>query len=127
MELLENYMIRPNKRELVKMGLWLIDGDVGLSSKALMSFFLTSGNGGGCASKLVTPSDPSDFNRCIKFLDCLDKGNRTSLIYEIGNTTMGWKKVLDNWFVLNECYEKGKKGGKGSAPELYQLMKKIGL
>ena len=118
-------MKTPNKRELVKIGRWLIDGDVGQSSKALASFYLTAGNGGECASYLPTPCDPSDFNRCMLFLECIDINNRVALISAIGEVTQGWKKVRENWIELLNLYFEEK--DQDSAPKLYALMKKIGL
>jgi len=125
-------MITPNKRELAKIGLWLMDGDVGQSSKALASFYLTSGFGGDCASTLPTPIDPSDFQRCVRFLeDCVDKNKRYDLIRAIGETTKNWRRVRDEWFVLMDIYEDEKrqfnKDSFGSAPRLYAFMKKIEL
>lgn len=119
-------MIKPNKRELVKIGQWLLDGDTGLSSLALASFYLTAGNDGECASRLPTPSDPSDFKRCVNFLEkCIDKSNQHTLIMEIGQITANWKRVQQEWFVLMDLYNKEKK--QESSPELYKFMKKIGL
>lgn len=118
-------MKKPNKRELVKIGQWLVDGDTGLSSKALCSFFLTASNGGECASRLQAPSDPSDFNRCMKFLECLDKNNRWPLISAIGGVTEGWEKVKEGWMFLVELYEIEK--NQSTAPRLFAMMKQIGL
>ena len=119
-------MIKPNKRELGKIGRWLVDGDIGLSSLAMASFYLTAGNGGECASRLMTPSDPSDFGRCVKFLDeCVDPSNRYTLIYGLGDTVKAWKRVKDEWFVLTKLYHEEK--NQTSAPKLYEFMKKIGL
>ena len=119
-------LVKPNKRELVKIGQWLLDGDTGLSSLALASFYLTAGNGGECASRLETPSDPSDFGRCVKFLEnCIDKNHQHDLIYAIGQVTKNWKRVQDEWFVLMKLYDEEK--NQTSAPKLYKFMKKIGL
>lgn len=119
-------MTSPNRRELAKIGRWLIDGDTGLSSLALCSFYLTSSNGGECASRLETPSDPSDFERCVKFLDeCVDKSKHYDLIYSIGGITKNWERVKDEWFVLMKLYKEEK--NQTSAPKLYEFMKKIGL
>ena len=108
------------------MGQWLMEGDVGESSKALMSFYLTSGNSGDCAGYLPSPCDPSDFNRCVQFLEkCVNPSQRLNLIYEIGSTTKNWKKVKDNWLILFKIFQKERKQEK--APELFALMKKIGL
>lgn len=125
-------MKAPNKRELAKIGIWIMDGDTGLSSKALASFYLTGGNGGICASTLPTPCDPSDFQRCVLFLEeCVDKSKRYDLIRAIGETTKNWKRVRDEWFVLMDIYNEEKKefnkDSFGRAPRLYEFMKKIGL
>lgn len=111
---------------MVKIGRWLVDGDVGASSMALCSFYLTAGNDGECASYLPTPSDPSDFDRCVQFLEeCVDKSRHTGLIMEIGSVTKNWKKIRDNWFTLMALYREEK--DQIRSPKLYALMKKIGL
>lgn len=119
-------MTKPNKKELIKIGQWLMEGDTGLSSKALVSFYLTAGNKGECASTLPAPSDPSDFNRCMLFLEkCVSKRRHNDLIYEIGEVTKGWKIVRDNWVALVALWNAEKNQEK--APQLYQFMKAIGL
>lgn len=103
-----------------------MDGDTGLSSKALCSFFLTAGHDGECASKLPAPCDPADFNRCMVFLqNCINPWNREELISSIGEVTKGWKIIKKNWIDLVILWRKEK--DQESAPELYTLMKKIGL
>ncbi len=117
-------MITPNKRELVKIGQWLVDGDTGASSLALCSFYLTSGNGGECASRLSTPYDPSDFKRCVDFLEnCVDESKRYDLIHAIGQVTSGWKRIQDEWFVLMKLYKEEK--NQKTAPKLYEFMQKL--
>lgn len=119
-------MTKPNRHELAQMGRWLLDGDTGLSSLALCSFYLTSGNQGECACRLPAPSDPSDFGRCYNFLRiCVKPEKRNTLINEIGEMTDNWKKVKTNWVELVDIYKKEEKFSE--APELYKFMKKIGL
>jgi hypothetical protein len=55
-----------NKRKMRKIGNWL--GDTGLSSEAMASVAL-----GASPSQVYAPADPSDFTRCVQFLEkCID-------------------------------------------------------
>ena|SRR3990167_7755043 len=116
----------PNIRELRKIGKWIKDGDTGLSSLAMASFYLVVGNGGQITGEFRTPSDPSDFRRCVDFLeDCIDESNRYPLIFEMGSKIEAWKRVKDEWFVLLKLYDEEK--GQKTAPKLYEFMTKCGF
>lgn len=110
-----------NKREMKKIGTWLIDGNTGLSSKAMAAVWL-----GGSSSRIYAPSDPSDFKRCIQFLEqCIDPSNRGTLVMQMAEFTTDWKNIMQNWLKLVELYEEER--DQDRAPKLYGLMKSIGL
>ena len=121
--------MKPNKRELRKIGNWLLTGDVGKSSQSLAGFCLYYGNteivGDKLDCRLHTPCDPSDFKRCIEFLDCLDESNRYMLLWEIGKFDKKWQRIKDEWYVLLKLWSEEK--NQQSAPKLYAFMKKIRL
>ena len=110
-----------NIRECKKIGKWLIDGDTGQSSLSLAAVFL-----GGKPSRVYTPSDSSDFNRCYMFLlDCVYPSNRLNLIWEMAELSEGWKKIRDNWFDLEKLWKEECKPGWLSAPKLYKKMQDL--
>jgi hypothetical protein len=110
-----------NKREMKKIGNWLADGDTGLSSEAMASVAL-----GGSPSHVFAPADPSDFNRCVQFLEtCIDPSNRNSLILQMAHFTAQWHRIAANWFKLMELYKEEK--DQARAPQLYEFMKLLGL
>ena len=116
----------PNIRELRKIGKWIKDGETGLSSLAICSFYLIVGNGGTPTGEFRTPSDPSDFGRCIGFLEeCIDESNQYKIIFEMGSKIEAWKRIKYEWFVLLKLYDEEK--NQKTAPKLYEFMKKCGL
>ena len=111
-----------NSREIKKIGNWLLNGDTGSSSEALCGMFL-----GGETKYISYPHDPSDLNRCVKFLDCVDESKRYTLIFYMGTKSKQWKAISDNWIELMKLYKKECRKGWGRAPMLYEKMKEIGL
>ena len=110
-----------NKREMKKIGNWLVDGDTGLSSESMAAVAL-----GGSPSRVHAPCDPSDFRRCVLFLEqCIDPSNRQTLLLQLAHFTKQWHNVAAHWFELYDLYKKECKQEK--APELYSLMKRLGL
>ena len=48
------------------------------------------------------PLDPSDFNRCLNFLECVPDARahmgRAAAISPL------WKKLVDNWAAIEQCF-----------------------
>lgn len=110
-----------NKREMSKIGNWIIDGNTGLSSLSMAAIWL-----GGSPSRVYAPSDPSDFNRCVWFLQhCIDPSNRGAIVMQMGEFTAQWKAIAKNWLELTLLYNEEK--DQERAPKLYKLMKDLGL
>jgi hypothetical protein len=110
-----------NKREMKKIGTWLVDGDTGLSSESMAAVAL-----GGSPSIVHHPHDPSDFRRCVNFLEsCIDPSNRHSLLLQMAHFTAPWHRITANWFTLMAIYKKEKKQHR--APELYERMNALKL
>jgi hypothetical protein len=78
---------------------WLSDedSDVGESSKCMA--FTAVGN----SSKYGwTPSDPSDFNRCLKLIKEIPE---IKLSFDkISSLNKHWKSVIDNWDLLEKTF-----------------------
>lgn len=104
-----------------KITKWLIEGDVGLSSKTMASIALGDE---GC--EINYPHDPSDFRRCYLFLSqCIDWRNHKSLLDKLATLSKEWSSIRDNWIELLDLYNQERE--KKSAPKLYKKMKEIGL
>lgn len=114
--------MEPNIRELRKIGTWLAGDHVGMSSKYMAAVFI-----GGKPERVSYPFDPSDFNRCMKFLECLDKSKRMVFIMGLGMRSKQWSIISDNWYKLERLYREECKTGWDRAPKLYEKMKEIGL
>ena len=100
---------------------WLVDGEVGLSSKTMASIAL-----GYEDSELNWPRDPSDFRRCYLFLSkCIDWRNHKGLLDKLASLSKEWRAIRDNWAELLDLYHEERE--KKRSPKLYQKMKEIGL
>lgn len=105
--------------EIERIAIWAVTGDVGASSKAMAQKAL-----GINGPYLYTPSDPSDFNRCFKFLEeCIS--DRMALLDKMAMFNDKWLAIRENWDELERFYllEKDEE----IAPKLYEFMRKIGL
>lgn len=104
---------------------WMATSNTGTSSKAMA--FCAAGLKNNSPFCNGYPSDPSDFNRCLKLLDKVPEIRNH--FDEISKLSAVWKATIDNWdkiesTFLNECgFNWSKKTTK--ATETYRLMKKI--
>ena len=109
------------------MGLaaWLASDDTGMSSKFLCYRLFGKDTAyyhiGGKHEEYAHPHDPSDFNRCVKFLDAVPEA-RERLPLVSGESKV-WSALVANWSeleaMLQECYG-------GSSEKMYQRMKELG-
>ena len=108
-----------------EVGNWLVSGNTGLSSIVMAGVALGASKG---REYCISPSDPSDFNRCLMFLrDC---PSAKAYMNEIAELSPAWKSVIENWDELERCLteevgEYWSKTFKG-APKTYKFMKKLG-
>jgi hypothetical protein len=110
-----------NKREIKKIGIWLLDGETGLSSESMAAIAL-----GGRPSIVNHPHDPSDFRRCVLFLEqCIDPSNRNTLLLQMAPFTSPWHRIAANWFKLMALYDEEK--NQRTAPKLYSAMQALKL
>ena len=102
-----------------KINVWLRDGDVGISSAAIVTK-LTGFN--ICKSDdMFAPSDPSDFLRCIKLLECVPEFKPR--LVEMSGVSHRWKVIVDNWDELESILLEELPTGK--APKTYMRMTEL--
>lgn len=103
-----------------KIGAWLINGETGLSSKAMAAVALDVGSDGS------HPYDPDDLNRCLKLIDKIPEiKQHFDEIAQLSNT---WRLMIAKWDELESLFisEVGFDWSKGdSAPKTYELMREI--
>ena len=106
---------------------WLADDlDVGISSRAMAMAACDMENKstfGNC-----TPSDPSDFNRCLKLIDQIPEiRNHFDKISKLSDK---WEAIISRWAEVEKTFldEVGFDWANGRrAEKTYHLMKEIGL
>jgi len=104
---------------------WLAHGERGISSETLAFKSIGIDHESGYA-----PSDPSDFNRCLKLVDAIPE---IKLHFDsIAKISDKWKKVIDNWDKLEKmfCDEVGRNWSKSAfmpAEKTYNFMRSLKL
>lgn len=101
---------------------WLLDGDVGMSSKAIYYHMTGRADDDGYNH----PHDPSDLNRCLLLLDLIPEWE--SRMPEMAARSKQWAALAFNWSEISGCFfnEAGLNWCNGKrAPETYALMKKV--
>lgn len=111
---------------------WLAGDHVGTSSLAIL-FGLTSltprdvfwGNSEVSGSSFTaTPSDPSDFRRCLFLLDAAP--SLASQLWSMCAVSHGWAKLVRRWDHITQTFERecpDWRNGFESAPETYNLLR----
>lgn len=103
---------------------WLANGERGISSEKMAEVFSglparTLTASGGLFSNY--PHDPSDFERCYKFLEaCPEFKPRLSEMKAIHPV---WANMVDHWGEMESLYLEERASGK--APKLYALMTQL--
>lgn len=67
------------------------------------------------------PSDPSDFNKCYKFLNAVPEAKL--LLSTMSNVSPEWKRLVEKWDELTATFET--EIGLSRAPKTYQMMQDI--
>jgi hypothetical protein len=107
---------------------WLSSGERGLSSE-VMCARLCGDLGMDKLFKLAGlsieetshPRDPSDFKRCVDFLNVVSHAK--SKMAELSSVSPEWSRLVDSWGHLEALYEQEK--DRDSAPVLYAAMKQV--
>jgi len=104
---------------------WLIVGDTGLSSIAILSNILSKGRTGGMDSHDAKfhPRDPADLKRCLGLLDKVPEfKNHLHIMRDVSKP---WAALIDQWDELENTLKDELKGRKDRAPKTYSLMSTI--
>ena len=80
---------------------WFVNGDSGVSSRTLCACFY------GIPPKEKWdnhPRDPSDFARCVRFLDLLSPGEKKTALRTAAAISPQWKALIEKWEYLERFY-----------------------
>lgn len=91
---------------------WLINGETGASSKAMLNCML------GNVYRVDYPRDPDDFKRCYKLLEVIPEWK--SQLDRLKSMSTAWAKLVDNWDKLTQMYEQ-------NVRENWENYEKIGM
>lgn len=103
-----------------KIAEWGTGDDTGLSSKYLARLALDFNT-----KEVAYPHDPSDFGRCLRFLQILQPAERTHVLHRAKLKSQQWLALVGVWDQAEALFNAEWPTGK--APKLYKLMKDIGL
>ena len=98
---------------------WLLNGRVGLSSKAMAAHLC------GFPCEGDYPIDPDDFNRCVMFLDAVPEAR--ALLPKMAEVNRYWAAFVARWSEIEAAFrdEQIRPGVFYSAPKTYKLMTEI--
>jgi hypothetical protein len=88
----------PNKKVEERAYWWMLNGEVGMSSKTIWSVMMGMG-----ISKRDYPHDPGDFSRCYKLLEAIPEWK--SQLNRLKPVSKQWSNLVENWDRLTEMYE----------------------
>ncbi len=104
---------------------WLINGEVGVSSKTICSVMLgtvdTSRDDAWC--EYSHPHDPDDFMRCRLLLKRIPEWR--SELHRVAEIFPSWRYLVEYWDELDALYEEEVPNDKGRAPRLYARMNEL--
>jgi hypothetical protein len=102
---------------------WYATGRTGVSSEAMANTVCDIECSNGFANH---PHDPSDFNRCLLFLEAVPEAKL--LLSKVAEISPVWKRLVERWDEIESMLigEVGHNWSKGrSAPKTYELMREI--
>ena len=82
---------------------WLVSGDTGSSSIALCASFFGFPKNDRFNNY---PGDPSDFGRCIRFLETLSKDDKRLALEKVRTLSREWEALVEKWDYLESIYGK---------------------
>jgi hypothetical protein len=108
-----------------KMQWWVENGEHGTSSKTIYNIVAKSVGSPVIQNHFTChPSDPDDFRRCHLLIEAVPEIK--PLLYLMKPLSKTWSALVDNRDTLTAMLQKAMKSKSGKAPEMYELMKKIG-
>jgi hypothetical protein len=99
-----------------KAMLWLLNGNVGLSSKTMFNCLI-----GNRFFEINHPYDPADFGRCYQLLESVPEW-KTELD-KLKPLSKEWENLVNNWDKLTEFYENMRDTKKVNG--MYQFMQNL--
>lgn len=103
-----------------KIAEWGTGDDTGLSSRYLARLALDHNT-----KQVEYPRDPSDFGRCMRFMELLQPAERNHVFAKAKNKSGQWNGLIGVWDQAVALYKAEWPTGK--CPKLYKLMKDLGL
>lgn len=101
---------------------WFVQGETGISSKALAAAVCDLEPDQGWAKYGNHPSDPDDFKRCVKFLDEVPEARKH--LGKVAALSDVWGRLVENWDELEALFRE--EYPTKSAPKLLERMKQLG-
>jgi hypothetical protein len=111
------------KMEVVRLAKWLASDDTGASSTFLAGIILYNPT-----SKFGVnwPSDPSDFGRCYRMLECVELDTKQDALHRVASESIQWKALAKNWKELEGYHIESERLGRyGAGIEMYNLMREL--
>lgn len=97
---------------------WLANGRRGLSSEAMCKRIFGEPKNAGTDH----PHDPSDLNRCLKFLDLAEAHDKVPLMADVSPE---WANLVEKWSEIVTLFKEEVALNTGKAEKTYNLMKEI--
>lgn len=97
---------------------WLLNGDVGASSKSIASMCIF-----GRCEEIRYPYDPADLRRCMELLEI--EPDAISAIDALAQHSKHWALFRLEWEELSRTLEEEMSEGTGIAPRTYKMMQRI--
>jgi hypothetical protein len=102
-----------------ELGNWLLNGNVGISSKTMAAIALGATDMSGW--KVDAPHDPADFGRCYKLVQAVPEIR--AHFPRIAKKVKPFAGIIREWDELARIYERDKP--KGESPELYNRIREL--
>lgn len=99
---------------------WLRTHDTGTSSETIWTT-LTGWPVRACG----IPYDPSDFGRCVRLLDHMERWGWRQRLEEVAAAFPAWGPIVANWDVLEAVYREELKRPDGRAPKTHARMEEL--
>ena len=103
---------------------WIIKGRKGISSETMWAAITgtaTGGRKGGYSPCYDVPYDPSDFKRCLDFVNECNVSKEQLL--KVKEIFKWWSPFIDNWDKLVELYKEESPSGR--CPKLFLMMQEL--
>lgn len=83
---------------------WLFNGEVGMSSKTILGFYL------GIFVRKDAPHDYADFRRCMKLLELIPEAKEA--LPDLAQISHHWRELVGQWDELEALYKEVEEGRK---------------